>query len=210
MKFKLWVLLTIVLCSSYALADFQSESWIVPSGLPEYRVIRVIDGDTIVVRGLGKVRYIGIDTPELRHPTKGEERFGFEASEYNKKLLQGKPVKLEFDIQRRDKYHRILAYVYAGSTFVNACLVEAGYAEVMTIPPNVKYQDLFLDLQRRAKQGKKGLWGLDTAYSETVTGFPVKSFTRLLIHRLETNRFKQSAILKTSCKVIKANTPSIG
>ena len=160
MKLQRWLLLIILLSSSFAQAYFQSESWTIPPGLPEYQVIRVIDGDTILVRGLGKVRYLGIDAPELRHPTKGEERFGFEASEYNKKLLQGKRVKLEFDLQRRDKYNRILAYVYSGPIFVNACLVEAGYAEVMTIPPNVKYRKLFLKFQGRAKKDKRGLWGL--------------------------------------------------
>lgn len=161
MKLQRWLLLTILLGSSFAQADFQSESWTVPSGLPEYQVIRIMDGDTIMVRGLGKIRYIGIDAPELRHPMKGEERFGFEAYEYNKKLLRDKPVKLEFDIERRDKYDRVLAYVYAGSIFVNANLVEAGYAKVMTVPPNVKYRKLFLYLQEKAKKDQRGLWGLN-------------------------------------------------
>ena len=161
MKMKRWFLLILLLASSFVQADFQSESWLVPPGLPEYQVIRVIDGDTILVRGLGKIRYIGIDAPELRHPTKGEERFGFEAYEYNKKLLRDKLVKLEFDIERRDKYNRVLAYVYAGSIFVNANLVEAGYAKVMTVPPNVKYRKLFLYLQERAKKDRRGFWGLN-------------------------------------------------
>jgi len=66
---------------------------------------------------------------------------------------------LEFDAQKRDKYGRLLAYVYVDDVFVNAWLVENGFAQVMTVPPDVKYQDLFLKLQKEARQNKKGLWG---------------------------------------------------
>ena len=68
-------------------------------------------------------------------------------------------VCLEFDAQKRDKYGRLLAYVYVDDVFVNAWLVENGFAQVMTVPPDVKYQDLFLKLQKEARQNKKGLWG---------------------------------------------------
>ncbi len=106
-----------------------------------------------------KVRYIGIDTPEIHHPMKGIERYGKEASEANRKLVDGKTVRLEFDVQEQDRYGRLLAYVYLeDGTFVNAWLVENGYAMVMTIPPNVKYQQLFLKLQREAREGMRGLW----------------------------------------------------
>jgi micrococcal nuclease len=127
------------------------------------RVVRVIDGDTIqvccVLEGLQRVRYIGINTPETKHPTKGVEHFGKEASEANRKLVSGKIVELEFDVQHWDKYGRILGYIYLqDGTFVNAWLVENGYAQVMTVPPNVKHEGLFRKLQREAREARKGLW----------------------------------------------------
>jgi len=136
---------------------------VLKSGL-SVQVIRVIDGDTIqvccVFGDREKVRYIGINTPEIHHPMKGVEFFGKEASEANGKLVDGKTVRLEFDVQEQDRYGRLLAYVYLEEgTFVNAWLAENGYAMVMTIPPNVKHQDLFLKLQREAREARRGLWG---------------------------------------------------
>jgi micrococcal nuclease len=134
----------------------------VAAGLvPAYELVtRVIDGDTIVLENGTKVRYIGIDTPETKNPRKPVEYFGKEASEANKKLVEGKKVRLEYDVQRTDKYGRTLAYVYLeDGTFVNACLVMNGLAQVSTYPPNVKYQDEFLELERYAREKKKGLWG---------------------------------------------------
>jgi len=127
------------------------------------QVVRVIDGDTIqvccVFGDREKVRYIGINTPEIHHPMKGVELFGKEASEANRKLVDGKTVRLEFDVQEQDRYGRLLAYVYLEEgTFVNVWLVENGYAAVMTIPPNVKHQELFLKLQREARDARRGLW----------------------------------------------------
>ncbi len=90
---------------------------------------------------------------------KGVERAGKEASEANRKLVDGKTVRLEFDVQQLDKYGRTLAYIYLeDGTFVNAWLVENGYAMVMTFPPNVKYEALFLRLQREAREEGRGLW----------------------------------------------------
>jgi len=106
-----------------------------------------------------KVRYIGIDTPETHHPMRGVEPYGMEAAEANRKLVDGKTVRLEFDVQQLDRYGRTLAYVYLEEgTFVNAWLVEHGYAMVMTVPPNVKHQELFLKLQREAREERRGLW----------------------------------------------------
>ncbi len=90
---------------------------------------------------------------------KGVEHFGMKAAEANRVLVDGKTVRLEFDVQQLDKYGRTLAYVYLeDGTFVNAWLVENGYAMVMTVPPNVKHQELFLILQREAREGRRGLW----------------------------------------------------
>jgi len=127
------------------------------------QVVRVIDGDTVQICCIAgkreKVRYIGINTPETKHPQKGVERYGEEAAKANWMLVVGKTVRLEFDVQQRDRYGRLLAYVYLeDDTFVNAWLVEHGYAMVMTVPPNVKYQELFLRLQREAREEGRGLW----------------------------------------------------
>lgn len=105
-----------------------------------------------------RIRYIGIDTPETKHPKKPVQYFGKEAYEANKGLVDGKTVRLELDVQKRDKYGRLLAYVYVGDVFVNAWLVENGYAKVSTYPPNVKHQKLFVKLQKEARKNNKGLW----------------------------------------------------
>jgi len=139
---------SILLILSFALA-----------GQSVYKVKSVIDGDTIELENGERVRYIGIDTPETKHPSKPVQYYGKEASEANRSLVEGKEVRLEFDVQQRDKYGRLLAYVYVGDTFVNAWLVENGYAQILTIPPNVKYQDKFLELQKKARQEGRGLWG---------------------------------------------------
>lgn len=127
----------------------------------EGTVTRVVDGDTIHVT-LGdrveKVRYIGVNTPEVRHPIKGEEPGGREAAEMNRRLVAGKRVRLETDVQTRDRYGRLLAYVWVGDVMVNAELVRLGYAQVMTVPPNVRHQDLFVKLQREAREAGRGLW----------------------------------------------------
>ncbi len=123
-----------------------------------YFVTRVIDGDTIEVDGRERVRYIGIDTPELNHPRKGREPFGPEAREFNKRLVGDMYVTLEFDKEIRDKYGRLLAYVYCGDTFVNAEILKAGLARTLMIPPNIRYAVQFSTIQQTAKELKKGLW----------------------------------------------------
>jgi micrococcal nuclease len=140
-----------------------------------YYVERVVDGDTLKLSGGERVRLIGVDTPEVHYGDKllrdankqGKDirtiqELGRKASEFTKKLCGGKSVRLEFDTEKRDKYGRLLAYVYLeDGTFVNAKIMEEGYGHIMTIPPNVKYTDLFLELQRQARDGRKGLWGLE-------------------------------------------------
>jgi micrococcal nuclease len=124
-------------------------------------VVRVVDGDTIYVQladRVEKIRYIGVNTPEIHHPIKGEEPGGREAAAMNRRLVGGRPVRLELDVRSRDRYGRLLAYVWLGDTMVNAELVRRGYAQVMTVPPNVRYQDLFVKLQREARDAGRGLW----------------------------------------------------
>jgi len=135
-------------------------AWSTPAPV-EGTVVRVVDGDTIHVRigaRVEKVRYIGVNTPEVHHPTKGEEPGGREAAEVNRRLVEGEAVRLELDVQERDRYGRLLAYVWIGDLMINAELVRLGYAQVMTIPPNVRYQEVFLKLQREAREAGRGLW----------------------------------------------------
>jgi len=126
-------------------------------------VTRVIDGDTIELASGEKVRYIGVDTPET-HRRSGarwvtvHEVYGKEAEAFNRQLVEGRDVRLEFDVQPRDKYGRLLAYVYVGDTFVNAELLRQGYAHLLTIPPNVKHADFFQQLVREAREAERGLW----------------------------------------------------
>lgn len=128
-----------------------------------YPIKKFVDGDTFWIddgtsKGK-KIRLIGVDTPETRHPKKGVEYFGKEASNYVKNLLAFNKVRLEFDIEKKDRYGRLLAYVYLeDGTFLNANLVENGYAQVSTYPPNVKYADYFLKLERHARNNNLGLW----------------------------------------------------
>lgn len=130
-----------------------------PTARQAYYVKWVADGDTIQLENGRFVRYIGIDTPETEHSYRPAGYYGKEAYLYNKRLVEGKRVRLEFDMERIDKYDRLLAYVYVDDIFVNAKLVEDGYARTLTIPPNVKYADLFLRLERGARKSRRGLWG---------------------------------------------------
>ena len=130
---------------------------------PHCNVLRIVDGDTFVCRFPDgkeeKIRLIGVNTPETSHQKKGVEYYGKKAKEFTKNTLSGKRVKLELDMQPRDRYGRLLAYVYLeDGTMLNALLVQEGYAQVMTVPPNVKYQDMFLKLQREARENNRGLW----------------------------------------------------
>lgn len=137
-----------------------------PARRLEGTVLRLVDGDTIHVNLGGrveKVRYIGVNTPEIHHPRKGEEPGGREAREANRRLVEGRLVRIEPDVQQRDRYGRLLAYVWVrrpdgNEVMVNAELVRLGYAQVMTIPPNVRYTSTFLALQRRARDEHRGLW----------------------------------------------------
>jgi len=135
-------------------------------------VTRAVDGDTLVLENQERVRLIGIDTPEMHESDKlyrdaqrsGQDietikKLGRRSYEFTKNLVEGKRVRLEFDVERFDKYKRILAYVYLlDGTFLNAAIIEQGYASMMTYPPNVKYADLFLRLYRQARENKRGLW----------------------------------------------------
>ncbi len=135
-------------------------------------VTRIIDGDTIEVSFQGKtekVRLIGVDTPETKHPDKPVQPYGPEAANYTAEQLAGEKIFLEKDVSARDKYGRLLAYVWLAEpvdfteaqmriNMFNSRLLLAGYAQLMTIPPDVKYVDWFTKFQIEARQSKKGLW----------------------------------------------------
>ncbi|GIW65344.1 MAG: hypothetical protein KatS3mg093_323 [Candidatus Parcubacteria bacterium] len=117
-----------------------------------FKVLRVIDGDTIELTDGSRVRYIGINSPESGEP------FYSEARKKNEELVLGKLVKLQFDVQTKDRYGRFLAYVWSDNILVNQKLVEEGLAVLETIPPNVSYQNEFLLAQKQAQKNCKGIW----------------------------------------------------
>ena len=127
------------------------------------RVVRIVDGDTIHVRVGGrreKVRYIGVDTPESVKPGAPVECFAERASAFNGRLVAGERVRLVRDDEPRDRYGRLLAYVYRArdGLFVNADLVRRGYAVPLTIPPNVAHAGEFRRLAAEARRAGRGLW----------------------------------------------------
>jgi micrococcal nuclease len=137
-------------------------------------ITRVIDGDTAYARFPDgreeKVRFIGVDAPEINHPVKGIEPFGLEAETYTRSRLEGKMLWLEIDVAERDQYGRILAYLWLAVPVVindrnirenmfNAHLLIEGYAVQVIFPPNVKYVDYFRVYVAEAKKNTRGLWG---------------------------------------------------
>jgi micrococcal nuclease len=153
-----------------------------PSGYEHGTVTEVLDGDTIEVRIAGRVegagaglaevgdrydvRLIGIDTPESVHPTSPVECFGKEAAKATAALLEGRTVTLVDDVENTDAYDRLLRYVYFGSEMANARLVANGYAHAFTYPPNVRHSDLFVQLERDARDHDRGLWSPDACDGE--------------------------------------------
>ncbi len=138
-------------------------------------VVSVVDGDTIKIEGGEVVRYIGINTPETVAPNRPVECMGREASARNKELVQGKTVELEKDVSQRDRYGRLLRFVWVGDSLINEQLVREGFAQVSTYPPDVKYQSLFVEAQRLALEEKKGLWSGECPLPVTATPKPTQA-----------------------------------
>ena len=122
------------------------------------RVERVIDGDTVLLRGGWKVRYIGIDAPEMFGLDGQPEAFAREALRLNQELVGGKTVRLGRDRRDLDRFGRPLRYVYAGETFVNAELVRQGLAYAFPLPPDTRHAALFARLEREARREQRGMW----------------------------------------------------
>lgn len=125
----------------------------------EWRICtRVVDGDTIILDGNERVRLIGVDTPETKHPNKPVQYFGKEAYEFTKRMVEGKKVRLEYDWQRKDKYGRTLAYVFLeDGTFLNAEIIKQGYGFAYTRYP-FKYLEEFRKYEKEAREKQRGLW----------------------------------------------------
>ena len=143
----------------FAKAQLQENTW--------YKVSKITDGDTFYVTTSSsekyKIRLIGIDAPETRNVgTKvRKEYFGAEAKIFVTQLLKNKKIKLTFDVQKTDRYGRVLAYVYLeNGIFLNQYLVEKGYAVVSTFPPNVKFVEIFTKAEKLARNKKLGLWNM--------------------------------------------------
>jgi micrococcal nuclease len=122
------------------------------------RVTKHTDGDTLWLSGIGKVRLIGMDTPEVYRQV---ECFGREASAFVERTVPlGAEVRYRLGVEERDRYGRALAYVWLrDGRFLNRLLVARGYAQPLTVPPNVEYEDLFVRAARRARDAARGLWG---------------------------------------------------
>ena len=156
----LWtkVLLFFLLLSVFS--DLSAESPTVGDGAR--RVVRIIDGDTLVLKPNEKIRLIGVDTPETKHPKKSVGCFGPQASEFTKKLVEGKKVRLELDevntrLGHKDKYGRTLGYIYLeDGTFLNEEIIRLGYGKITTF--RFSHRDEFQALEREAKEWRRGLW----------------------------------------------------
>jgi len=146
-----------------------------PNSLHFVRVMRVIDGDTITVEFQNgtrpeRLRLIGVDTPETRHPQRGVEFYGKEASAFTTESLENRHVWLQFDVGIRDRFQRYLGYIWTEKPqniddeeeirdkMFNARLLLKGYGQVMTIQPNSRYASLFVEFQREAREENRGLW----------------------------------------------------
>jgi micrococcal nuclease len=148
-----------VRCSFYlicffliATADYVSaETW--------YKVKWVNDGDTIALTNGKRVRYIGINAPEIDHERHKAQPYGYTARNYNRQMISDRRIRLEFDLERHDRYGRLLAYVFLpDGIFLNEHLLQKGYAFYMLRQPNLKYNQRLLEAQQAAMKAKRGLW----------------------------------------------------
>lgn len=123
-----------------------------------HKIKRVIDGDTLLLMNGERVRLIGVDTPETKHPQKRVEYFGREAYLFTKQMVDGKEARLEFEKKKKDRYGRLLAYVYlSDGIFLNAEIIKEGYGFAYTRFP-FKYMEEFRRFEREARENRKGMW----------------------------------------------------
>lgn len=163
-------------CQNAPGAGNERGAWSIPFGksytYDDILVTRAVDGDTLKLENGERVRLIGIDTPEVHESQKlykdsrksgrdpaAIQRMGKKSWAVTRKLVEGRRARLEFDAEKRDRYGRLLAYVFLqDGTFVNAEIIKAGYASPMNYPPNVKYKEKFKGLYNEARENRRGLW----------------------------------------------------
>ncbi len=132
-----------------------------PARLLRTTCVRVIDGDTIEIASGEKVRYIGIDAPEMNAEDETRRHLAQVAKRVNRGMVEGRELVIELGVEERDRYGRLLGYIYSGNVFVNAALVAGGYAQAATYPPNVKHAELFVTLATQAWEANRGLWAAE-------------------------------------------------
>jgi micrococcal nuclease len=124
-----------------------------------YEVARAVDGDTLLLRNRTRIRLLGVDTPETKHPTRGVEFYGPEAAAFTSRLVRGRQVRLAFDRERTDRYGRFLAYVYVGDVFLNERLLREGYGRAMLrFPYSAEKKAVFRQAQAEAQATERGIW----------------------------------------------------
>jgi micrococcal nuclease len=156
---RTWWLSALVLLGACALTAGPSAA--PPEAGDLVTVARVVDGDTFIAQAADRrfrVRLIGVDTPETVKPQTPVQCFGREASSYARRALDGRRVRLVYDVDKYDRYGRVLAYVYVGTEFFNLELVRRGYGVVLTVPPDVAHVDDFVAAQVSARTSGRGLW----------------------------------------------------
>ena len=125
----------------------------------QYNVRRAVDGDTLLLESGHRVRLLGVDTPETKHPEKPEQRFGKEAADFTALWVNRKPVRLVFDRERLDRYDRVLAWVYVDDTCLNVELVRAGLSPaIVRSPLRADLRKILLAAEVEAKDAKRGIW----------------------------------------------------
>ncbi len=162
-SFIKWFVFALILCwLGYRLENLIKDEIPTASERQTVRVLRVVDGDTLQIEGEQRVRLLGIDTPETKHPTLPPQPFGLEATQFTKGMVEGKTVELVFDKERFDDYQRILAFVFVDEKFLNEELVAAGLA---TAQPQYPYRNdfkkRFTQAEEIAKSNRIGIWSLE-------------------------------------------------
>ncbi|MGB9812475.1 MAG: thermonuclease family protein [Thermovenabulum sp.] len=199
--------------------------------LIQTKIVKVLDGDTVNAKIGTKtvtIRLIGVNCPEIEHKSLKikEQPYGKKAMEYTKKVLYGKTVYIQKDVQEKDKYGRLLGYIWLSkpkndseeeikSKMFNAQLLLNGYAQVMTVPPNVRYADYFVKYERIARENKRGLWS-DENIEKPNSGYDKakEEKTAETIKNINKNQYKYIGNSNTkkfhypSCKWAKEIKPS--
>jgi micrococcal nuclease len=181
---KVWAL-TLLLLSGLLASPLSAAS------LPSHgRVISVLDGDTVLLDSGEKVRYLGIDAPEVAYGRRGAgDCFAGKAKQKNSELVLGKNVKLVYDHPTRDRYDRLLAYVFLpDGKCINAEMVRLGFAYLYKTPEGFGRQSEFVSYQQEALQEKKGLWGECSTHLESLYVGNMRSF---ILHRPDCSSVKQ-------------------